>query len=88
MISLVLGMSVRASQISVVSSVLYWYTSIKEILRGGITIDTINEYLSYGASAVAFGASIFRKEWLQAGKFPLIKKDIQALLNKLKQTPA
>jgi len=33
---------------------------------GGITPENIRSYFDCGASAVAFGGSVFREEWLKA----------------------
>ncbi|MBU1872074.1 MAG: bifunctional 4-hydroxy-2-oxoglutarate aldolase/2-dehydro-3-deoxy-phosphogluconate aldolase [Candidatus Omnitrophica bacterium] len=56
---------------------------IELLACGGVSVTTIKEYFSNGASAVAFGASIFRKELLEKRQFSLIKKEIQALLNEI-----
>ena len=41
------------------------------------------DYFKNGASAVAIGPSVFRKEWITAGKFPLILRTLRAYLKAL-----
>ncbi|MFA7677162.1 MAG: bifunctional 4-hydroxy-2-oxoglutarate aldolase/2-dehydro-3-deoxy-phosphogluconate aldolase [Candidatus Omnitrophota bacterium] len=55
--------------------------NIKLLACGGITSENITDFFRQGADAVAFGASIFRKEWLKAGKFSLIEKEIRKLID-------
>ncbi|MFH1678913.1 MAG: bifunctional 4-hydroxy-2-oxoglutarate aldolase/2-dehydro-3-deoxy-phosphogluconate aldolase [Candidatus Omnitrophota bacterium] len=61
------------------------FPDIELLACGGINVNTINDYFSCGADAAAFGASIFKKELIQARQFSLIKKEIQSLLGKLNQ---
>jgi 2-dehydro-3-deoxyphosphogluconate aldolase/(4S)-4-hydroxy-2-oxoglutarate aldolase len=49
----------------------------------GVTPHNMREYLSCGASAVAFGASVFKKEWLQKKDYRSIAAAIKAYLAKL-----
>ena len=46
---------------------------------GGVDTKNVAEYFQSGADAVAFGASIFRKEWLESGEFHKITDAIQDL---------
>ncbi|MDD3296455.1 MAG: bifunctional 4-hydroxy-2-oxoglutarate aldolase/2-dehydro-3-deoxy-phosphogluconate aldolase [Candidatus Omnitrophica bacterium] len=55
--------------------------NIKLLACGGVTPGNIAEFFIKGADAVAFGASIFKKEWLKAKKFSLIEKEIKKLIN-------
>jgi 2-keto-3-deoxy-6-phosphogluconate aldolase len=48
---------------------------------GGVSCSTIAEYFSMGASAVAFGASIFKKEYLENSAYDQIKKEIRDLIS-------
>jgi len=41
------------------------FDDVKLMAVGGVRIDTIADIFSAGADAVAFGASVFKKEWLQ-----------------------
>ena len=45
------------------------FDKIKLMAVGGVRLENIAEYFSSGADAVAFGASVFKKEWLDAGDF-------------------
>jgi 2-dehydro-3-deoxyphosphogluconate aldolase/(4S)-4-hydroxy-2-oxoglutarate aldolase len=48
---------------------------------GGVSGSTIAEYFTMGASAVAFGASIFKKEYFESGAFDVMKKEIRNLID-------
>jgi 2-dehydro-3-deoxyphosphogluconate aldolase/(4S)-4-hydroxy-2-oxoglutarate aldolase len=52
---------------------------------GGITAKNIGEYFSCGASAVAFGASIFKKEWIAGKEFNKISGEIRRLVEAFKK---
>ncbi len=56
------------------------FQDIKLLACSGVSTDTIGPFFSAGADAVAFGGSIFKKEWLAAGKFSLIGEYISALI--------
>ena len=45
------------------------FDKIKLMAVGGVRLENIAEYFSSGADAVAFGASVFKKEWLDAKDF-------------------
>ncbi|MDP8233247.1 MAG: bifunctional 4-hydroxy-2-oxoglutarate aldolase/2-dehydro-3-deoxy-phosphogluconate aldolase [Candidatus Saelkia tenebricola] len=52
-----------------------------EILAcGGVSAENIGEFFLSGTSAVAFGSSIFKEEWLKNRRFSLIKDSIQTLI--------
>ena len=57
------------------------FNDIKLLACGGVTVDTIGPFFAAGADAVAFGASIFKKERFAAGDFSSIEKDIKALIS-------
>jgi 2-dehydro-3-deoxyphosphogluconate aldolase/(4S)-4-hydroxy-2-oxoglutarate aldolase len=40
------------------------FADIKLLACGGVTPQNIRQYFDCGASAVAFGANVFKKEWL------------------------
>lgn len=46
--------------------------NIELLACGGVTPENLRDYLSAGASAVTFGASVFRKEWLDTGDYASI----------------
>lgn len=57
------------------------FRDIELLACGGVTTDTVAEFFAAGASAVAFGASVFRDDWLAAGDFPRIGAAIADLVN-------
>jgi 2-dehydro-3-deoxyphosphogluconate aldolase / (4S)-4-hydroxy-2-oxoglutarate aldolase len=56
------------------------FQNIELLACGGISPENISSYFSCGASAVAFGGSIFKAEWLNMGDFSSICKSIKALI--------
>lgn len=56
------------------------FNDIELLACGGVSPDTIGDYFSCGASAVAFGASVFRHQWLQNEDFKSIENAIKACL--------
>lgn len=56
------------------------FQNIQLLACGGVTPDNIQSFFSCGASAVAFGASVFKKEWLAAANFSLIEEKIKKLI--------
>lgn len=56
------------------------FEDIELLACGGVTPENIRTFFSCGASAVAFGASVFRKEWLAAREFSRIEERIKALI--------
>ena len=57
------------------------FNDIELLACGGVTPENIAEYFDKGASAIAFGASIFRQEWLKAGDFKSISSALTALIS-------
>jgi 2-dehydro-3-deoxyphosphogluconate aldolase/(4S)-4-hydroxy-2-oxoglutarate aldolase len=59
------------------------FDRIKLMAVGGVRLENIAEYFSSGADAVAFGASVFKREWLDAGDFrsigELVGKYVEAV---------
>lgn len=47
---------------------------------GGVTPQSIGAFFAAGASAVAFGSSIFRKDWIAQREFPKIESAIRELI--------
>lgn len=60
------------------------FESIKLLACGGISKQTIGEFFKCGADAAAFGASIFKKEWLDAGEYGKIEDEINSLIQAYK----
>lgn len=59
------------------------FQDIKLLAVSGVNPDNIGSFFSLGASAVAFGGSVFKKEWLTAGEFLRIGESIKALISKV-----
>jgi 2-dehydro-3-deoxyphosphogluconate aldolase/(4S)-4-hydroxy-2-oxoglutarate aldolase len=59
------------------------FDKIELLACGGVTPENIKSYFTSGASAVAFGASVFRKEWLDKRDFGSIQRSIKNLIDSL-----
>jgi 2-dehydro-3-deoxyphosphogluconate aldolase/(4S)-4-hydroxy-2-oxoglutarate aldolase len=59
------------------------FNELELLACGGVSTETIKEYFDCGAGAVAFGGSIFKKEWLDKRDFESIKLSIENLLSRL-----
>lgn len=57
------------------------FNGIKLLACGGINQQTIRDFFGKGADAAAFGASIFKKEWLDADNYDAIGTEISGLIN-------
>ncbi len=53
------------------------FRDIELLACGGVTPENMKDYFKNGAGAVAFGASVFKKEWLDKKDFANIKKAIR-----------
>jgi len=60
------------------------FQDIELLACGGVTLENIEMFFSCGASAIAFGGSIFKKDWLRDRNFVAIEKAIKALSAKVK----
>lgn len=58
---------------------------IELLACGGVNPDSVQSFFASGASAVAFGASIFKKEWLENSKFDSIEDAIKKLIAAVKR---
>jgi len=56
------------------------FDRVELLACGGITAENIKTYFASGASAVAFGSSVFRKEWLDRKDFASIERSIKDLI--------
>lgn len=56
------------------------FQDIELLACGGITPENIQTFFSCGASAIAFGASIFKKEWFVKRDFSRIENSIKKLI--------
>jgi 2-dehydro-3-deoxyphosphogluconate aldolase/(4S)-4-hydroxy-2-oxoglutarate aldolase len=57
------------------------FDKIELLACGGITPENIKTYFASGASGVAFGASVFRKEWIEKRDFENIRLSIKNLID-------
>ncbi len=56
------------------------FNEIELLACGGVTPENLRFYFSNGASAVSFGASVFRKDWLLKRDFKSIEQNIKRYL--------
>lgn len=56
------------------------FGNIDLMATGGVSADNIAEFFEMGASGVAFGASIFKKEWLENKEYNKIEKGIKSII--------
>jgi len=54
---------------------------IELLACGGVSKKTIGEFFQNGASAAAFGAGIYKKEWIDTNQYHCIEKELQSLIN-------
>jgi len=59
------------------------FDGIKLLACGGVTPENIKDYFTNGASAVAFGASVFKKEWLAKGDFASVGAEVKRYMDKM-----
>jgi len=59
------------------------FNDIELLACAGVRPENMHEYFSSGASAIAFGASVFKKEWLQNKDYQSILRAIKAYLERL-----
>jgi 2-dehydro-3-deoxyphosphogluconate aldolase/(4S)-4-hydroxy-2-oxoglutarate aldolase len=59
------------------------FQNIELLACGGITPENVGAFLSAGASAVAFGGSVFKKEWLEKREFQKIGDKIKAFIRNI-----
>jgi len=56
------------------------FHDIELLACGGVSAQNMRDYFAYGASAVSFGASVFKKEWLEKRDFSSISQAIRGYL--------
>jgi 2-dehydro-3-deoxyphosphogluconate aldolase/(4S)-4-hydroxy-2-oxoglutarate aldolase len=59
------------------------FADIELLACSGVTPENLGEYFASGASAVAFGSSVFKKEWLKNKDYQSISVAIKAYLKRL-----
>ena len=57
------------------------FSNIELLACSGVTADNLRDYFSSGASAVSFGASIFRKDWMAEKNFTSIGREINRFIS-------
>lgn len=57
------------------------FEKIELLSCGGVTAENLKDYFACGASAVTFGASIFRKDWLLNKDFKAIHTEIKRFID-------
>ena len=53
------------------------FKDVELMACGGVTPQNLKTYFAHGASAVSFGASVFKKEWLSQKEFSNITQSIK-----------
>ena len=61
------------------------FNNIELMAVGGVSRDSLASYFQMGASAVAFGSGIFRREYLQNAEFKLIEDEISQLIGSYRE---
>ncbi|MFH1857059.1 MAG: bifunctional 4-hydroxy-2-oxoglutarate aldolase/2-dehydro-3-deoxy-phosphogluconate aldolase [Candidatus Omnitrophota bacterium] len=56
------------------------FNKIELLACGGVTANNIGDFFYSGASAAAFGASIFKYNWIKAENFVLIEEEIKKII--------
>lgn len=56
------------------------FADIELLACGGVNAENIADFFAAGAAGVAFGASLFRKEWLERQEFSCIEGGIKRLI--------
>ena len=56
------------------------FNNIELLACSGVTPDNLKDYFASGASAVSFGASVFRKDWLAEGDFKAITQAVKRFI--------
>jgi 2-dehydro-3-deoxyphosphogluconate aldolase/(4S)-4-hydroxy-2-oxoglutarate aldolase len=56
------------------------FDDIELLACGGVTPDTIRDFFLSGASAAAFGGSVFKREWIARKEFHRIQETVQSLI--------
>ena len=60
------------------------FDDIKLLACGGVNLRNMRQFFAHGADAVSFGASVFKKEWLQAKDFKNIGRSIKEFIDEFK----
>jgi 2-dehydro-3-deoxyphosphogluconate aldolase/(4S)-4-hydroxy-2-oxoglutarate aldolase len=55
--------------------------NVQLLACGGVSAHNAHEFFAAGASAVAFGASVFRKDWLDKKEFDRVEQAVKEMVN-------
>lgn len=61
------------------------FNNVKLMAVGGVRSENIGEYFACGASAVAFGGSVFRQELFEAGDYAAIGETVRVYVDEVKK---
>jgi len=64
------------------------FRDVELLACGGVHAENISAYFGSGASAVAFGGSVFRSDWLASGEFGQIHAEVRALVDACRRAQA
>lgn len=56
------------------------FADIELLACGGVNAANMADYFAAGASAVAFGGSVFRRDWLEAGDYGRVQTEVAKLV--------
>lgn len=59
------------------------FPQIELLACNGVTLQNVKAYFQNGASAIAVGSSVFRKDWISGKNFDKIRRKLQAYLKLL-----
>ena len=62
------------------------FSNVELLACGGVTSNNVKEFFSSGASGIAFGGSVFKKEWLENKDFKLIEESIKSIVESYKRS--
>lgn len=57
------------------------FPQIELLACSGVRPETTRNYFQNGASAIAFGSSVFCKKWVDQGQFPKVRQKIRSYLS-------
>ncbi len=60
------------------------FKDVELLACGGVTPDNLKDYFYNGACAVAFGASVFKREWLESRDFNNISASVRSFIEAYK----
>jgi len=58
-------------------------SEVRLLACGGVTAKNAKAYLRAGSSALAFGSGVFKREWIERGRFNLIKREIGGFIRSM-----